>query len=53
MSSNHVGLVDEVFAAKWARGCHGVGEFVVGTLAVVDGVLGTRRYDGHFLAVCP
>ena len=43
MSSNHVGLLDEVFAAKWARGCHGVREFVVGALAEGDGVLGTRR----------
>ena len=43
MYSNHVGLLDEVVAGKWARGCHGVGEFVVGTLAVVDGGLGTRR----------
>ena len=43
MSSNHVGLLDKVVAAKWYRGCHGVGEFVVGTLAVVDGVVGTRR----------
>lgn len=43
LSSSHFGVSEVLFAAKWARGCHGVGKFVAGALGFVVGWIGTKR----------